>query len=518
MQEPAELALHFSNRPLWLNMPARSLSSTSGDTTTQGLNWAVTLGTSAQQGFSVVFQRIVERDFFSPKLASFVSLLHKQLMGNQVFETRMIPYAGRKDSKQMFAHCTRNVSGAITVMGVNLGAYKELVSTKMPIKSTGTTVLQYILETDRKGNVLCNGEPVQLNSPVRPVTRSKKPSRPTSFLLPSRSVAFWVFPEANVKDCLNKPDLKLEPRPLELRSRTSSEKLLEQLILESLENDKQKQTPREKRHLVVKKDIQLQEEASNREKRSIFPIDMKSQFRLAKQKNAMSELVARNKRQLSPNMNRLFDRFELRKHKKFQLPSLFHKGALTIPPVVSNTHDVYKVDPIENVFKSSENHNLPKGDIFLEVGDNNEQDYVEFEEPIQANEPQKQNFNNFEDSGVDDRGLFNPIDHLFEVFPNDGSKSIFQQADGAGSWEEGSYSAPIVGGHEYGGRDDLDRGVIVKAVEPTWEENQRHLQRAKHELENMYIEDGAASRSSEYRSLPSLGFNELDSAETFFTT
>lgn len=511
IKEPTELALQYTHRPLWLNMPPRSIASTSDDSTSQGLHWAVTLGSSAQQGFSVVFQRIMDRDFFNPKLTSFVSLLHKQLMGNQVFETRMIPSSGKKDLKQMFAHCTRNVSGAITVMAVNLGDHKELVSTKLPIKSTGTTVLQYILETDRKGKVLCNGEYVQLSSYIRPVTRSKKPNRPTSFMLPAKSVGFWVFPESNVKDCLIKPVQTLDIIPHELRSRTSSEKLLEQLILETI-------VPRGKRHIVVKKDIQKQELQSKRHKRSIFPIThIKSQFRRAKRRNTVSTLATRNKRQLSPNLNRLFDKFELRNPKKFKLPSLFHKGALTIPPVVSKVHDVYQVDPIENVFKSSENHDLPKGDVFLEIGDNNEQDYVEFDEPHKPQESELEKFNDFEDAVVDDRENFNPINHLFEVFPGDGSKSIFRQVDGARSWEEGSYSAPIVGGHEYGGGDDLNRGTVVKAVEPTWEENQRHLQLAKHELENMYIENGDEP-SREYRPLPSLGFNGIDSAESFFST
>lgn len=513
IKEPTELALHFTNRPLWLNTPPRSLASIHDDSTNQGLDWAVTLGTSAQQGFAVVFQRIVEREFLNPKLTSFVSLLHKQLMGNQVFETRMMPSAVMKDPHHMFAHCTRNISGALTVMGVNLGDHKELVSSKMPIKTSGTVVLQYILETDRKGRILCNGESVQLNSSIRPVSRTKKPNRPTNFMLPAKSVAFWVFPNANVKDCLIKSSAKSDVSPIDKRSRTTSEKLLEQLILESIENDMEKKT-RQKRHLVVKKALE-----PSRHKRSIFPIDMKSKFRRAKRRNTFTDLVTRSKRQLAPKMNRLFNHFDLRNPKKFSLQPLFHKGALTIPPVVSNSQDVYKVDPLENVFKSSENLDLPKGDIYLEVGDNNAEDYVEFDEPTAPIESHQQHkFNNFEDN-VDDRQLINPMNHMFQVFPTDGSRSIFQHADGGGSWEEGSYSAPIVGGHrEFDGHeDDLDRGVIVKAVEPTWEENQRHLQMAKHELEHMYIED-RVGRNGEYPALPSLGFNGLDSAERFFST
>lgn len=229
-------ALEFTNRPLWLNFPNFNESTTSmspKEKESIGLEWASQLGMSALNGFSVIFQQISQSELASPNLAVFISILHKTLMDRKVFDTEIIGHTSEK--LFFFTHCSRNISGSFTVMGVNLNEGRQKAISKLPTATTGSTVEQYTLTESRSGDVMLNGKNIDWDMPIIPQSRTKKPNRLTTFTLPGRSVVFWVFSDANIKECRSTTAM-VEPEPMNIRTKTGSEKLLQKLLLESVVN------------------------------------------------------------------------------------------------------------------------------------------------------------------------------------------------------------------------------------------------------------------------------------------
>lgn len=227
-------ALEFTSRPLWLNFPNSDellTKSTSQETQNNALDWASQLGMSALNGFSVIFQQITTAQLASPNLNVYISLLHKTLMDRKVFDTEII--GNTSERLYFFTHCSRNVSGAFTVMAVNLDDNRQKVTSKLPTATTGSKVEQYILTQSRTGDVQLNGKNIDWDMPILPQSKTKKPNRLTTFAMPGKSVAFWVFSDANIKECRSTTAVD-EPEPMNLHTKTGSEKLLRKLLLESV--------------------------------------------------------------------------------------------------------------------------------------------------------------------------------------------------------------------------------------------------------------------------------------------
>lgn len=181
----------------------------------------------------------------------YTSILHKLLMDRKVFDTQILDNAS--DQLHFFTHCSRNVSGAFTVMGVNLDEARQKVTSKLPTATTGSKVEQFILTQSRMGDVQLNGKAIDWATPIVAQTKSKKPNRLTSFVIPGKSVAFWVFPDANIKECRSTTRL-VEPEPLSLRTKTGAEKLLQKLLLESIASSPQ--VRRQRRDLEIIKGLE----------------------------------------------------------------------------------------------------------------------------------------------------------------------------------------------------------------------------------------------------------------------
>lgn len=226
-------ALEFTSRPLWLNFPASELPSAELPTKERlqkGLSWAAHLGSAAESGISVIFQKTSATELFNPTFSLYVSILHKMLVGRKVFETVM---AGPKsDELKMFTQCTHNMSGAFTVMGVNAKATKQKISSKLATATTGSTYQQYVLTQNELGDVQLNGKTMEFEAPIRPLVKSRKPNRMMSFSMPGNSVTFWVFADASIKECCTTCPFAI-PETIVSRQKSASDKLLHELLLES---------------------------------------------------------------------------------------------------------------------------------------------------------------------------------------------------------------------------------------------------------------------------------------------
>lgn len=252
----------MNNRlPSWLSLPGKIEKYTNTDgcsvfCVTEGLQWAQVLGDAARIGFKVVYKPLSVNDFNEPNLNYYISLLFKRNMGEKVFDAKII--GGDKFISRIYTHCSKEKPGGLAIMGINMADTRSKILAKFSSKSTGSELWQYII-TVNNGAIMLNDESVQLNSTLDPFIKIKHPSRPISISLPPMSVGFWVLPHANHDECLNNDKSNNENQSSEEqirknpRIRTSSDKLLQQLIMTSAAA-KTISKKRERRHIVVKKD------------------------------------------------------------------------------------------------------------------------------------------------------------------------------------------------------------------------------------------------------------------------
>lgn len=472
--------LNPTQHPLWLHLADATIDS---DAIERGLRFAQTLGSAAQSGYAVVFQPIVDADLAEPtaELSYFVSLLHKQLLGNRVLRTQLLT---DNVTTSLFAHCSAQSNGSFTVMGINLGTTAARLATKLPSNVTGALVLQYVLRSS-DGELLFNDRPVRDLAELRPVAKTRKPNRPTSFVMPARTVAFWVFPEAEVTQCTtsNRSIDKATAAP-DAEKQSPAERLLQQLIRES----------------VGLGTTDAEQSTSN--------------YRTKRQLPAPVPPVPAVRPPSA--LHKLFGKFELPKPKKFGMqPRLFQtinnrpdlpaqRSGIVAAPAVSSVYDVYQADAAQALFRSSENVDLPKGDVYLEVGqDDQNADYVAFDEPgKKAAAPTNEIAASDDILDVEDDGTLQHYPNQFlELYDGAALPRPDENTDRrvqAELWEQRSaggstYNADIVPASLINNADDERRSVsqqgipkIVRAREPSWQENQENLRKAKTALEGIY--------------------------------
>lgn len=512
-----------------------------------GLQWAQTLGTAAQNGFKVVFKSIKDHDIVNPSLSYYVTLLHKKVVGEKVFESKIIN--GDKELTQFYTHCSRNISGSFTVMAINFAETKTKLSTKLQNKYTGSEVMQYILNVDTNGIVNINSEPVDSASIIDPVMKLKRPNRPTSFSLPPRSIGFWMFPSANFKECIEYDTENVKTNDLrKVRPKTSSELLLQELIAESVDSKADLKNIN-RGHVMVKKESRR----VNREKRETDSLNSneayneigpnivrdKRQALFSRSANMMDILDAKrdarmrkyltlpfrlaNKRLLSTNkrskrhinvgFGKLFERLELAKLKKLNMPPIFNIGKkLEGSPVISSVHDVYKGDTTEKVFKSSENRDLPRGDVFFEIGTDRNHDYVDFDESVyekpKTTSDEQHSLNNLKNEQAtylphEDQSFYK----MYADMPRSHVIANAPPATYGELYESEAYQNPL--------SSSLDRlsatenvkqssniKKIVQAIQPTWQENQENLRKAKESLHSIYIQENQEKQAKNNPGVP----------------
>lgn len=521
-ENPILRALKRSKEPVWLNMLSKNTPLTQKASVcnehcvANGLEWAETLGTTAQEDFKVIFKPISDYDITNPSLSYYVTLLHKRTMGTKVFDTKMIN--GDKKNIKFFTHCSQNISGAFTVMGINFADSKTKILTKLPSKYTGADVMQYILTVDKSSNVQINAEPVNVGASVVPIIKMKRPNRPTSFSLPAKSIGFWIFPSANLMECLALTESTEENAISDTashfeKSKTTSDLLLQELIRESVGATREQRT---KRHAIIKKDARPVNPRDRRQKRAITAevqsknmldqmLDEKEKrearilknqfllpFKLAQKALYLpKEMMAnRSKRQMNNHLGKLLEKFDLTKHRKLNIPPIFKLGPLGIPPILSKTHDVYnnKEQSTKHLFKSAENTDLPTGDVYMEVGaDHQSEDYVAFDEndrkplaPPATVEPQK----------IPDQYL-----EMYEIDQGNNNYPSEIRSDDE-LWETDRYhhkpseNMLLTDGNLSRVMESSSKiQKVIKGVEPTWQEDHQNLRKAKESLHGMYVQN-----------------------------
>lgn len=564
--------------PIWTSIPA---SMGNGGVETEkctknciinGLQWAHDLGESAQNGFNVLFKRIHKSTILNPSLDYYITILYKKLLGEKVFDTNLV-FGSQKAQQSYFAHCTRDMSGSFTVMGVNFAKTKSKVLSKLQNRYTGAEILEYIVTVD-EGQIMLNGYPITVDSVIQPSRRIKRSNRPFSFTLPPTSVGFWTFPLASLKECMQYTDFEdlltsgstiVERRPL-----TTSDVLLQQLIRESVTSlaPEHGGQHRQRRHLVVKKDsnhmhrnkrdltnaiynnelhsnrIEIDSgeelkrdyrkvpnnEIHQRQKRTLlitrsrskngldsgaaprkgFHVPNAAETRLTKR--GLFGKKNRPKRQVNNALTKLFEKFEFKKPLGLSsvAPRLFNLGPAAIPPV-STVHDVFKVTSNENLFQSSENIDLPHGDVYFEVeqGDDEFVAYDEHGNPLVKP-------GDFALDIPDDVRL-QKAPQFVEYYTDMNGRQLTNVGIPVNGelWEADVYQKPPPpeSADKMALRNDKQMAngqdpkvtqknieFVIKELEPTWKKNQENLVKARENMQNFYIRDNDRSdpRNAKY--------------------
>lgn len=179
------------DRPVWLSLLQKNTDPKNPLTQMKlGLNWAQTLGDAARNGFKAIYTPIDKRTWYEPSMSYYTTLLHKRIMGQIVFDTKM--FSGNRFDSHFYAHCTKNMSGSFTIFGVNAGDSALDISAKLPFRS-GTQFVEFVLTVGLNGKVYLNGAEIVEPTVLTPIPRTKMPGKGALLSMPAHSIAFWVF-------------------------------------------------------------------------------------------------------------------------------------------------------------------------------------------------------------------------------------------------------------------------------------------------------------------------------------
>lgn len=419
--DPALRTLLNGDAPVWLSLLRKTDANNKHPLThmKEGLNWAQTLGDAARNGFKVIYTPINKNTWYDSTMSYYTTLLHKRIIGQTVFDTKI--FNGNRYDTHFYAHCTKNMSGSFSIFGVNAADTVLDITAKLPFRS-GTQFVEFILTVGVNGQVFLNGAEIIEPTVLTPLARSKLPGKSALLSMPAHSVAFWVFTGASIPECSSTEEISFDiDRPEE---KTTSEQLLQELILETVARDEHKldsentsddsdvnSIPRSKQSKAnarqrrdtenkIEKHVEYNAIETNvngasaddvndgaldeqsRGKRFIGDAnfanrlyndidDLKRAHLLAPFKNKMGIPSKRMKREINMLKN-LFDKFELKKPVfNFQKPSL-KLSARGLIPSISTVHDVLSpsVDQYnqeKKIFEPIENPELPTGDVHFEM-------------------------------------------------------------------------------------------------------------------------------------------------------
>lgn len=391
--------------PVWLSLLQKNVDSRSPIVQMkQGLNWAQVLGDAAKNGFKVIYSPINKHTWNEPSMTYYTTLLHKRIIGQTVFDTTI--FNGNRYDTHFYAHCTKNMSGSFSLFGVNSADTSMNVNAKLPFRS-GTEYMEFILTVGYDGRIYLNGAEIIEPTVLTPVQKYKLPGKGAMMSMPPHSVAFWVFTSASIPECSSID--AISPETEQTQQRTSSELLLQQLVVETVKNDernpaltRENSIPRSKRHTISSKDgminrirrdtenqidkhseynaIEMDEydsDLQSRDKRFIGDAkftnrvyngddDLKRRNLVASYRTKM--ITKRMKRDINMLKN-LFDKFDLKKSPfNFKVPPLV-RGKSFIPSI-STVHDVLNPakPSVENkIFEHVDNLELPTGDVHFEI-------------------------------------------------------------------------------------------------------------------------------------------------------
>lgn len=516
-----------SDASVWLSVLEQNIDQKSPLTEMKhGLNLAQTLGDAAKNGFKAIYFPIDKNNWYEQTISYYVSLLHKRIIGESVFETKM--FNGNRFDSHFYAHCTRNMSGSFTLFGVNAGDSKLDVTAKLPFRS-GTEYMEFILTVSVNGKVQLNGREIIEPAVLVPVPKSKLPGKATDLNMPAYSIAFWVFTEADIPECSYDDD-DMSYYTTEKHLKTSSERLLQELIIEAVsQNDGEKNVQtlevnsisRSKRHTTLKRNRRYIDDGyqnwyrhnsiqQNSDKNKKIEQSRNKRFLDGANhiRNGNEYELAKNKRHVRPKrdvslLKNLFEKFDLKKpvfdFKK--TTSLKH----SLLPSISTIHDVFNKekasDSEKKLFETVENPNLPIKDVHLEVG----VDATMHEEKSSGYQAINQHFYGNTDYG--NIGLATVNGNTLNGIP---SSALLGELSEIEIPHQNVNVAPAVKKTTPTNQHDIE--FIVKDLPPTYQVNQQNMEKARSNLQKNFWPI-AATNSKISALLPNIAQFKLKKAD-----
>lgn len=482
-----------SSIPIWMNintplLSSRKLPTCANGCVVSGLSWAQMLGDAARNGFDVIFKQLNPNEMLKPSLSYFITRLHKQLMGNTVFESKLMN--GDKFTTHIYTQCSREIPGGFVLMMINMGEDIIRLNPKITLKSTGAEIREYILSV-KNSTVTLNGMPMDIHSALKPAIKIKRSNGPVTLQLPPFSVGFWEFTHANVKECMNQlnnnlDEIQFNQEKYEL-AYSSSDVLLQELIAEAIDMEERRSRP--KRSLPLGAQIQPR---------------LKNKFKQIPMKRW--NLKTRSRRQIEnwgllsgAKKQNLLELGKFKKTKPFGKP-LLKKEAEKVPPVTSTVVDAYKPASSESeIFRERENDKLPNGDVQFEVGkgkDDADYEYVSFDEDGAGSNLTVVEEDKTKDV-LDDVNLQKVPDTFFESFRENQSDDIVPtdkdpkqrdelfEAEAVSKTITSKKKTPVTKANV----KDTNIDYVVRELQPTFRQNQMNLRRAHSEMQQFYAED-----------------------------
>ncbi|KFB44151.1 AGAP012974-PA-like protein [Anopheles sinensis] len=265
LQREAHLrGLYRQRLPLWLDLvdqrdeEPQPKTSCDDRCLKEGLEYARTLGEAARGGVSTVFKPVHRGSIQQYTLDYLTALLYKRTVGNKVFsvQQQQQPDASRTS---VYAYCTRNVSGSVTLVVVNEEETDAINATIRLTTRALSSPVELFLVGVQNGQPTVNNRAFTDGSTVPelvPVTAVTTLSNGVSFYVPAQTILFATVPGVQVRECRNmhlpawrKPAL---PREL-INDPTSTDVLLQELIGALLEQAPLEPLQRKRRSVATEK-------------------------------------------------------------------------------------------------------------------------------------------------------------------------------------------------------------------------------------------------------------------------
>ncbi|XP_003250264.2 uncharacterized protein LOC100576569 [Apis mellifera] len=205
------------DRPLWI---AESRPEECKNLYIGALILARRLGNSARANVNVIMRQPADLTYPTPDY--WVSLLHKTLVGRQVFDAK-IRSVGNEDHTYLYCQCAsnRHEDGSIVIFGVNLNP-SEVAFHLEGINAT-ERVHEYVLTPGFDAPNRMFAETIFLNDKLltlindtvpemRPKILNDTKTHGVDLRLQSGSIGFWIIPNLKIKSCMGNEAPRTEER------------------------------------------------------------------------------------------------------------------------------------------------------------------------------------------------------------------------------------------------------------------------------------------------------------------
>uniref|UniRef100_A0A182QYJ1 Heparanase n=1 Tax=Anopheles farauti TaxID=69004 RepID=A0A182QYJ1_9DIPT len=222
----------------------------------EGLEYARALGEAARGGISVVFKPLQRKNIHRYTLNYLIALLYKQTVGYKVFpvlrQSLANPMVESTSHTSVYAYCTRNRTGSLTLVVVNADEAGATNATIKLMTRASSSPVELFLVSVQDGQPMVNNRPLEPNTlpELEPVTAVTTLSHGVSFYVPAQTILFAVVPGVQVREC--RTDAMVPRKKLSrelLHDRTSTDLLLEELISELAEKAQLHTLQRKRRSL-----------------------------------------------------------------------------------------------------------------------------------------------------------------------------------------------------------------------------------------------------------------------------